>query len=389
MRRQPEESTGSTQRVCISVGAVGRCRRGRTVKFAIKAAAVAGGMLAALSAAGCGAQASAAVVGAADSASATQASVRACAAYGVHAIEHHIKVTWTPAPCQGLSKTEINRAVAMAVVRVEGDAPKAVRRKRAAQAAVYLEYLVTALPSGTSSLPTASRSSAAQGGKDLAMGVAALFAWLVTAGSGAYVLGSWIAHGGSLRHRAGGTSTGSPPTVIFVHFGLALSGLVIWVVYLITGWAALAWAAVGVLLPVAGLGMATLAVGLPGDRAATVTGYNATAATGSDHIADDTGMGGALTLDTSAAEILTVDTDAAYTLTVDTGAGSPQTTRIGAADAKTLSRGRDASQPAIGAPTGTVSVRARLSPLIVAGHGLLAVTTMLLVLLAALGAAAN
>jgi hypothetical protein len=36
-----------------------------------------------------------------------------------------------------------------------------------------------------------------------------------------------------------------------------------------------------------------------------------------------------------------------------------------------------------------VSVGARLSPLVVAGHGLLAVTTMLLVLLAALGAAAN
>jgi manganese efflux pump family protein len=353
------------------------------VRLAIKAAAVVGGMLAALSAAGCGAQATAAATGvAAGRAGGPQVSVRACTAYGVHAIEHHITVTWTPAPCQGLSKAEVNQAVAMAVVRVAGDAPKALRRKRAAEAATYLEHLITALPPGTSSSPTASRS-AARGGRDLAMDVAALVAWLVTAGSGAYVLGSWIAHGGSLRHRAGGTSTGSPPTVLFGHFGLALSGLVIWVVYLVTGWAALAWAAVGVLLPVAGLGMATLATGLPGYRTPAVAGDNATAAAGSDHSAADAD-------DTGTADTPTFDTGADGTLTGDARTGDPQPIRIGAGGAQTISRGKDASQPAIiGARTGTASVRARLSPLVVAGHGLLAVTTMLLVLLAALGAAAN
>ena len=393
MRQQPKESTGSTQRACISVSSAvsAGARCGRTVKLAIKAAALAGGMLAALSAIGCGAQANAAAMGAAaGSTGAPQANVRACTAYGMHAIEHHITVTWMPAACRGLSKAEVNRAVAMAVVRVAGDASKALRRKREAEAAAYVEYLVTPPTSGGNSLPTAARSSAARGGRDLAMSVAALFAWLVTAGSGGYVLGSWISHGGSLRHRAGSTSTGSPPTVIFGHFGLALSGLVIWVAYLITGWAALAWAAVGVLLPVAGLGMATLAIGLPGYRASAVTGqnpsaaarYNATTVAGSDHVADPDGTGtaGALTFDTS--------TDA--TLTVDTGTGGAQAIRIGAGGAQTISRGKDGSQPAIiGTRTGTVSVRARLSPLVVAGHGLLAVTTMLLVLLAALGAAAN
>jgi manganese efflux pump family protein len=352
------------------------------VKLAIKAAAVVGGMLAALSAAGCGAQATAAVVGAAaDSAGAPVASVRACAAYGVHAIERHITVTWTPAPCQGLSKTEVNRAVALAVVRVAGDAPKAVRRKRAAEAAPYLEYLVTAPPSGTSPLPTASRSPASRNSKDLAMGVAALFAWVVTAGSGAYVLGSWLTGGGSLRHRAGCTSTGSPPTVIFGHFGLALSGLVIWVVYLVTGWAALAWAAVGVLLPVAGLGMATLAVGLPGYRASAVSGLDTTAAAG-HNVAVGAGS------DDSAAHAGDVGPDG--TLTVDTGTVGPQAIRIGAGGAQTMRRGKNSSQPAImDTRTRTASFRARLSPLVVAGHGLLAVTTMLLVLLAALGAAAS
>jgi manganese efflux pump family protein len=342
------------------------------VKLAIKAAAVAGGMLAALSAAGYGAQATAAAVGAAAGyAGAPKASVRACAAYGVYAIEHHITVTWTPAPCRGLSKTEVNQAVAMAVVRVAGDTPKAVRRKRAAEAAAYLEYLVTALPSGASSLPTASRSSAAQGGRDLAMGVAALLAWLVTVGSGAYVLGSWITQGGSLRHRAGSTSTGTPPTLIFGHFGLALSGLVVWIVYLVTGWAALAWAAVGVLLPVAGLGMATLAIGLPGHRTSAITGHNGTAAAGHN-------AAGITDSDHSGADADNADT------------GGAQTIWIGAGGAQTISRGKDGSQPAIiGTRTSTVSARARLSPLVVAIHGLLAVTTMLLVLLAALGRAAN
>jgi hypothetical protein len=271
------------------------------VKLGIKTAALAGGMLMALFAAGCGAP----------SGGTLQGTVRSCAAYGVHAIEHHITVTWKPAPCQGLSKAEVNDAVSMAVVRVAGDAPKAIRRKREAEAAPYLDYLVSTLPPVAAS-PTGTRSSATSSGRDLPMSLAALIAWLVAAGSGAYVLGSWIARGGTLRRRAHGAGTGVSPALLFGHFGLALSGLVIWVAYLVSGWAALAWVAVAVLLPVAGLGMATLVIGLPGHRAAMPQGHG-----------------------------------------------------------------------------GEVSVRARLSPLVVAAHGALAVTTMILVLLAALGGAAR
>ncbi len=54
---------------------------------------------------------------------------------------------------------------------------------------------------------------------------------------------------------------------------------------------------------------------------------------------------------------------------------------IGAAAAGASSQGAGGS--------GVVSVRARLSPLVVAVHGALAVTTIILVLLAALGGAAN
>jgi hypothetical protein len=127
--------------------------------------------------------------------------------------------------------------------------------------------------------------------------------------------------------------------VILGHFGLALGGLAIWVTYLAVGWAALAWAAVGVLLPVAGLGMAALVIGLPGRafapadrRAPVLAGQQASAASGRP-------------------------TD-----------------------------GRQAS--AVGGRS-TPTVTGRWSPLVVVGHGLFAVTTIALVLLAALGAAAR
>lgn len=315
------------------------------MKLGIKVAAIAGGILTALFAAGCGAP----------SGSTFQGTVRSCAAYGVHAIEHHIKVTWKPAPCQGLSKAEVNQAVAMAVIRVTRDAPKVIRRKRAAEAAPYLDYLVSTLPPAASPLPTGTRSTAGSTGRDLPMGVAALIAWLVAAGSGAYVLGSWIAHGGTLQRRARGAGSGSPPALLFGHFGLALSGLAVWIAYLVTGWAALAWVAVAVLLPVAGLGMATLAIGLPGRRAATPHGH-----------------GGGVGL--AAGDIAAADAAASGNHLASVGtSGSTRTAMIG---------------PGTGG-TGTVSVRARLSPLVVAAHGALAVTTMILVLLAALGRAAS
>jgi manganese efflux pump family protein len=286
------------------------------VKLAIKIAAVAGGVLAALLAAGCGARTGGGLAGGPGSAG--PVTVQGCAAYGVYAIEHHITVTWKPAPCRGLSQAAVNQAAALAILRVAGGAPKAVWRRRAAEVAPFLSHLITGPAPATSSLPvspawsgSSAPASGLLGGRDLAMDIAALVAWLITAGSGSYVLGTWISRGGTLRQRAG--ATGSPPAVIFGHFGLALGGLVFWVTYLIAGWVLMAWTAVGVLLPVAGLGMATVVIGFP------------TAGTG------------------------------------------------------TAGVGRIGKVPAPG----------RLSPLVVAGHGLLAVATMVLVLLASLGTAAS
>jgi hypothetical protein len=63
-----------------------------------------------------------------------------------------------------------------------------------------------------------------------------------------------------------------PRAVVAGHAALALSGLGIWIAFLATGVTALAWTAVGVVLAVAGRGMATLAGGLPERRHETATG---------------------------------------------------------------------------------------------------------------------
>ena len=71
----------------------------------------------------------------------------------------------------------------------------------------------------------------------------------------------WIAHGGLRRARAGHAQL--RPTMIVAHFGLAVTGLLAWIAYLVTGLTSVAWTASGLLLPVIGLGMAVLILSLP------------------------------------------------------------------------------------------------------------------------------
>lgn len=84
------------------------------------------------------------------------------------------------------------------------------------------------------------------------MDVAALIAWVVTAGGGFVLLGTWIARGGPLQAQAGASRF--PPALIFGHFALAATGLVVWIIYVATGTEALAWVALVLLLAVATLG---------------------------------------------------------------------------------------------------------------------------------------
>ena len=86
--------------------------------------------------------------------------------------------------------------------------------------------------------------------------------------AGSWLLAGWLVHGG-LRRRE--SRSGVPRAVIVGHFTLALAGLGVWIAFVVTGAAAAAWAAVGVILSIAGLGMATLGGGLP-DAASAGTG---------------------------------------------------------------------------------------------------------------------
>ena len=218
-------------------------------------AAVAGATLTALLVAGCGGQPS----------GAHQGTVAACADYGVRAIEQHLTVTRKPAACQGLSKAQVNQAVGRAIYLVAGGRRKAAWRHAAMLAGARLGYLISPPQHTVSSLPRGSAIPGSGGparrGSDAALSLAALGAWILAAGSGFYLLGVWISGRGIRRLRTG---AGFPPAGIFGHFGLATTGLLAWIGYLATGATALAWIAVGLLLPVAGFGVALLTLGRSG-----------------------------------------------------------------------------------------------------------------------------
>jgi hypothetical protein len=109
------------------------------------------------------------------------------------------------------------------------------------------------LRAGAASVP----ASSGAGG----LAVAALASWLVAELFGAYMLRSWIA-GGGVRDRQA-TPRGLSPVLIFCHAGLALAGLLSWVSFVATGAAAFAWTGIGFLAPAIGLGISTVTVWTP------------------------------------------------------------------------------------------------------------------------------
>ena len=172
------------------------------------------------------------------------------------------------------------------------------------------------------------------GVSELSVKVSALLAWLATAASGGYILVRWLLAGGSLRRR---NPTAAPPAMAVGHAGSGVFGLVLWIAFMATGVTALAWISVGIMAPVAGLGMAVLMLGLPaprsGPRPAVVRQAPALAP----------------------------------------GGAGPATATLTA--------------PAAPAAAVTPGSRSRIPVLAIAAHGIFATTALLLVLLAATGAA--
>lgn len=85
------------------------------------------------------------------------------------------------------------------------------------------------------------------------MAIAALITWIITAGFGAFMLARWASRGG-VRHSEG-AGTNLPPYRVFTHFGLAATGLILWIVYLVTDSTLLAWIAFADLVVVASIGL--------------------------------------------------------------------------------------------------------------------------------------
>ena len=93
------------------------------------------------------------------------------------------------------------------------------------------------------------------------MGLAALIAWLITAGIGGYMLRTWVARGGLRRQRT--TGVGVPPAVVFGHASAALAGLAVWIGYLSSGWRPLAWIGVTLVCAAISLGICTVTLWTP------------------------------------------------------------------------------------------------------------------------------
>ena len=239
-------------------------------RCAIRASAVAGVMLAGL-AAGCSHQ----------SVGPQRASVESCIQFGLSAIKHHVTVTSVPAACQGLTRAQVNFAVGSALhVMAIGPGGKVGQRKRVAKFSPFLAHLAASVPEQRSQPPvSAPAAQPAQPASRTTLGLVALVTWLITVGLGSAMTVRWIARGGFRRARAGHAQV--RPTMIVAHFGLAVTGLLAWIAYLVTGLTGVAWTASGLLLPVIGLGMAMLILSLP-ERSLEATAIPGAQATPAD-----------------------------------------------------------------------------------------------------------
>ena len=119
------------------------------------------------------------------------------------------------------------------------------------------------------------------------MAIAALITWILAALGGASMLGIWIQRGGPRTPR----TSKFPPGLIFGHFALAATGLVIWIIYLITDTDALTWVAFIVLLPVAALGFTMLARWIPTYRSTKLVAADSAGGTVGPSATGDGGAG--------------------------------------------------------------------------------------------------
>ena len=89
----------------------------------------------------------------------------------------------------------------------------------------------------------------------------ALIVWFVTALWGLYMLAVWLIENDATRK--GTAASRLPLPVILAHVTFAVTGLVVWVAYLLVDRPVLAWTAVGILVAIALLGLTMFARWIP------------------------------------------------------------------------------------------------------------------------------
>ena len=89
----------------------------------------------------------------------------------------------------------------------------------------------------------------------------ALIVWFITALWGLYMLAVWLIENDATRK--GSAASRLPLPVILAHVTFAVTGLVVWVAYLLLDRPALAWTAVGILVAIAVLGLSMFARWIP------------------------------------------------------------------------------------------------------------------------------
>ena len=89
----------------------------------------------------------------------------------------------------------------------------------------------------------------------------ALIVWFITALWGLYMLAVWLIENDATRQ--GNSASRLPLPVILAHVTFAVTGLAVWVAYLLLDRRILAWAAVGILVAIALLGLSMFARWIP------------------------------------------------------------------------------------------------------------------------------
>ena len=94
------------------------------------------------------------------------------------------------------------------------------------------------------------------------MPTAALISWIATAAGGSVLLATWLTRGGPRQLHTGRTRLS--PKVMVAHVALAVIGLGVWTLSMLTDRAGLRWLALAVLPVVAALGISMLLLWLGG-----------------------------------------------------------------------------------------------------------------------------